>query len=306
MKNIINFIIGYVIKTQEQAISFLCTQVSYRLLVAIFPFILVIFIFISRISADTLMQLLSNQDAISEMVTGIFMRYLNAITDSESLSFSQFSIFSAINIFAVYYMLRCLIPLNHAFNSIMGVTENRSFVRVYTSSLIATLGMLAGITAVIVIVGMDILLHIPFIRSLQNFDIFVDFVDILSVFLPSAIYALVVTIIYLTLPAKRYSLRFNVTSILISTVVWSLGTWVFTLYINYTASNFHVVFGSLGTVISLFMWLNFFSQSILYSFSFTLYLFSERDLSLNIQDNRLLISIDHLINFLSNKIGFSL
>lgn len=303
MKNFFTFVFSYIKKTQEQTVGFLCTQVSYRLLVAIFPFLFIVIILLSKISADTILQSMDTQDALSETFINIFIGYMNAISvGEENMNVTQFSIFSAIYVFAIYYMLKCLIPLNNAFNIIMNTTENRSFIRVYTSSLIATLGMLFGIAAVIIIFTIDIVSNIPILNQIAALDIFFEIISSITFLIPTIVYAFVLTIIYLILPAKKYSFKFTIVNIVLSTFIWSIGTWIFSMYLNYTANNFHVVFGSLGTVISLFIWLNFFSQSILYTFSFTQHLFQYFNIDLKMHNNRILSIIDKFIDALISKI----
>ena len=78
----------------------------------------------------------------------------------------------------------------------------------------------------------------------------------------------VFSLIYRFFPMNRISFRFCIAGAAVSSVGWILFSWLFTIYVNFF-SNMHTLYGSIGILILLLLWLHISLSILLYGCIFS-------------------------------------
>ena len=78
----------------------------------------------------------------------------------------------------------------------------------------------------------------------------------------------VFSLIYRFFPMNRISFRYCIAGAAVSSVGWILFSWLFTIYVNFF-SNMHTLYGSIGILILLLLWLHISLSILLYGCIFS-------------------------------------
>ena len=241
-KNIISKII-------EDEVPALASQLSYSLLLSFFPFLIFLMTLLGYSSIDNEYVLLQLRgilpDNAYELVHNTVIDILST-RDSNLLSFSiVFTIWTASTGF------RAVIKgINKAYDE----KESRSIIRVYIISIISTLSLvfLIIVTAFFLIFGQ--LIGIYLAEKLRMGSLFYLLWNIMRYIIIFTSLVITFGLMYKFIPSRKLKWKEVMPGSIFTTVGWIVTSIIFSYYVNNFA-NYSRVYGSIGAVIVLMVWL---------------------------------------------------
>ncbi|MDO4773300.1 MAG: YihY/virulence factor BrkB family protein [Bacillota bacterium] len=225
-------------------------QSAYYLMLAIFPFIILIFMFLTVLGIDYIDQVDKLLSALPDDVIPTIKEYL-VYSKKISTSF-----FSPLLLTSVLISSGAITSLVKAFNIANDIKEGRSFFKqkLLSAVFLVSLVVIFTITLLISSVGLELLREIfdTFgIRRLSasTFKALIFLIDILFFFF-------IVCLMYYVLPAKKLSFKNIMPGALFATPSIVIISNLFGIYIN-NFTRYSVVYGSLSSIILLMIFLFF-------------------------------------------------
>lgn len=244
-----NFIKQLYVRFQEDEVSALGAQMTYYLILAFFPFLIFLLTIISYTSVtseiilNNLRPILANNSF--EMVEDFVNETLRA-GNKTLLSFGMIGTLWA----ASTGVMAIIRGLNKAYD----VAENRPFWKARILSILFTLalGVVILLSFVLLIFGKGIgeqifiFLHFP-----DHFDTIWNFI---KYSIPLATMLVVFIFIYKVTPNKSLSIREVISGAVFSTLGWIITSILFAFYVN-NWGNYTKMYGSIGGIIVLLIWM---------------------------------------------------
>lgn len=265
MKRAIAFIKGLLDKIgKEDSIAY-AYQLTYGLLLSIFPFLIFLFTLIAYLGLDAnaILDLIKNSlpEDIYEIISGTVVDLVNN---------KQGTLLSASVFLAIYTSSGGFRAFMKAVNQSMGLEDHRNIIYKYGISILWVLQL--AVTILLALVG------IVFGRQILNLitSYIPQFpaeglVEVLRLAVPIGLLFFVLALAYMFVPAKNVKFKYAYPGALFSTITWIGFTLVFQIYINNFA-NYSRFYGTLGAVIGLLLWLNLTSIIMIIGSSLNAYL----------------------------------
>ncbi|GAB3996503.1 YihY/virulence factor BrkB family protein [Spirosoma daeguense] len=251
--------------TSERAAS-----VSYSLILAIFPTVIFFFTLIPYIPISDLegqiMQFLKEVlpgDTFGMVDTTI--RDIISIQRSGVLSFGFF--------LALYSATSGLVALMQAFNSSYHSAEKRGFFKIRGIAILLTfmLAIALILAVVILIIGgivSDYLLHFGILNNV----VFVNLLAVGRYLVVFAVFVATISVIYRFGPNVTMKWRHIMPGAVTASVLIVLTTLGFSYYVS-NFSSYNKVYGSIGTLIALMIWINLISLLLILGFEMNVALY---------------------------------
>lgn len=239
------------------------SSLAYNFMLAIFPAIIFIFTLIPYIPIDHF------QDKLMELISLVLPEnaYLAVKTTLEDIVRNQNSrLLSFGFIFALFFATNGVHTLMQAFNKSSLLLESRSWLKQRLVALNLTL-----LIAFALIFGLGIITLGEYVfailqSELQFKDSFwVHVIDFVRWFILIAIYFVTISILYRYGPANPKKWRFFSAGSWLTTVLAIFTFWGFSYYIN-NFGNYNKLYGSIGTLLVVMIWLYLNSLIILIGF----------------------------------------
>jgi membrane protein len=248
---------------QKGAISMRAAAFSYNFFLALFPAIIFFFTIIPYIPIagfqDNLLELLQNfipkkaYDAVEETLFDIVKRPRGGLL---SLGF----------IMAIYFSTNGIHSLIVAFNQTRHTIETRSWIkqRLISIVLVFILSLLVIIAIVLITLGpvaLDFLVKHDMLRDSFSYYLIIAGKWIVS----SAMLFFAFSFLYYLAPAAESRFRFISAGSTLSTVLTILASVGFNYYVN-SISRYNSLYGSIGTLIIIMVWIFFNAMIVLIGF----------------------------------------
>ncbi len=247
----------------------LTAEMSFYLLTALFPFFILLFCIATQIS-DSMQNMLLN------VITYLPRDMENMIT-SMLVSFHQtlpIIIISAV--LGLWYMSNVISTLTKALNRFYDVKESRSYLKLRGMFL-----LYAVFIIILVIMSFALVVFGEGTHLLINYSNIFPFLTREIVWNYSR-YIIVILVIFITLlvmfktlPNRRLSLKAVAAGSALTTIAWCVASYGFAFYVNYF-SSYHVIYGSLTSIIVLITWIYLSSFVILFGGSINAFWFRIR------------------------------
>lgn len=253
--------------TSERAAS-----VSYSLILAVFP--TVIFFF-------TLIPFITFIPDLEEQIMGFFQRLLPGDTFStvdttirDIINRPRSGILSFGFLLALYSATSGLVALMQAFNSSYHSDERRGFfkIRLVAIGLTFTLAFALILAVVVLIIGgiiSDYLLHF----GLLNNVVFINLLAIGRYLIVFAVFVGAVSVIYRYGPDVKMKWVFITPGSVTASLLIVLTTLGFSFYVS-NFGSYNKVYGSIGTLIALMIWINLISLLLILGFEMNVALYN--------------------------------
>ncbi|GAB3014320.1 YihY/virulence factor BrkB family protein [Spirosoma pulveris] len=252
--------------TSERAAS-----VSYSLILAVFP--TVIFFF-------TLIPFVTFIPNLEDQIMGFFREVLPGNTFSsvdttirDIVSRPRSGVLSFGFLLALYSATSGLVALMQAFNSSYHSDERRGFfkVRLVAIGLTFTLAFALILAVIVLIIGgiiSDYLLHF----GLLNNALFINLLAITRYLVVFAVFVGTVSVIYRYGPDVRMKWVFITPGAVTASLLIVLTTLGFSYYVS-NFGSYNKVYGSIGTLIALMIWINLISLLLILGFEMNVALY---------------------------------
>lgn len=245
-KNIIRSLFFRYIDDEITAMS---SQLAYSLLLAFFPFLILLLTLLgySSLKSDDVLIMLNN--ILPNDVFKLVKKTVIEIVDRKRgglLSISMITtIWTASNGFNA--VIR---GLNKAYDE----KEERSYLKVQLTSILCTLGL-----ALIIIISFALLVFgeigVKYLIRQFNYSSSTEFIiDLARYFIGLIVMLMAFNAVYKYTPSKRLTWKETFPGAVFTTVGWTLTSIGFSYYVNHFG-NYSKIYGSIGAIIALMSWL---------------------------------------------------
>lgn len=260
-RKIVFFIYILIKKLDDDELIALSAQLSYSFVLAFFPFLIFLMTVIGFLRLDSQQVLIFLETLLPDEIYLLVHNIVRFVIDSREGSLLSLSLF--LSIWSSSAGFRAVMRgLNKAYN----VIDTRNYIIKIILSILYTIGLVFLIVLMLILVVFGGILGDLFVKF------FVDYIDV-NIVLNSwylmrytFIITLMVTvfaIIYYYVPVvKNKKLSSVLPGAIFTTIGWIVISMGFTYYVN-NLSNYSTLYGSIGTVIVLMIWLFLTSMIIL-------------------------------------------
>ena len=254
MKKFFEYLIKLYKKISADEMFLRASGVSFYILVAFFPFVLIVFLLgtlisekVSRAILDALTLLPNDiEKIISELVTnthtsGVLILVLICIS--------------------IWTLSAALATISKSFNVFYGVKETRNPVLHRISAVIWAVLMLALIIAVMVLIVFEnyITDMAEYYFNIKTGGFWYELFGLVMLF-----FAIVsaMALMYRFIPNIKLKFKHVIKGALIATGIWGLSSYGFAVYIN-NFSSYHILYGSIAGIVILITWIYITSSVLL-------------------------------------------
>lgn len=246
--NFIKLVSMYFRKSIKNDTPGLTAEMSFYLLTALFPFFILLFVIATLIS-DNMQKLLLN-------VITLLPRDMENMIISLLESFSRsLPIIITSSVLGLWYMSNVISTLTKALNRFYGVKESRGFFK-----LRGMFFMFAIFVIILVILSFALIIFGEGTRFWLEYTNYLPFLNAETVWNYTR-YGAIVLVVFITilmvfkhLPNKKLSVKAVAAGSALTTVAWCITSYLFSFYVN-SFSKYHVIYGSLTSIIILITWI---------------------------------------------------
>ncbi len=247
--NLLKYMNQLLFRYKDDDITGMSAQITYYLILAFFPFLIFLINLLSFTNISSEILIISSDKfipaEISDLVKGIIVQTLHNKSHT-LLSLSMVGSFWATSkgIFAI------MRGLNKAYD----VDENRKFIKLSLIALISTFGVIAMImiALIMIVLGKIIGIYVfDLVGAMGSFDIVWS---VLRYCIPPILIFITFSLIYKYVPNKKLKCKSIRVGAIFATIGWIIASFLFSLYVN-NFRSYEKVYGSLGGMIALIIWL---------------------------------------------------
>jgi membrane protein len=250
-----DFIIRLVKKSLKDEIFFLSSWLTYRLLLAFFPFLIFVMAILGFFNLDDSLMMERVYGALPEDVSLVIHGFLLDITHSRSAALLSMSLF-----FIIFGTVNGFRAVAYCINGAYDVTESRGFL---LKALISVIIMITFALALIVMLALII-----FGNNIQEVlqPVLPGWLEPLYTYISTAISLFIlifaVMLIYKLSCAKKISMRSVVPGAITTVILWEVSSTIFSIIFT-NVINFSIIYGSIAGIFILIIWLNLISIILL-------------------------------------------
>ena len=258
-------------KFMENDTSERAASVAYSLILAVFPTVIFLFTLIPFIPVPNL----------DERILDFFNRILPAgtfdavgTTIRDIVSRKQGGVLSLGFLLALYSATSGLVALMNAFNSSHESEDSRGFfkVRLVAVGLTFTLALALVLAIVVLVIGGVVSQYLLRFGILNN-EVFVYLLAVARYLLVFAVFVAAISVIYRFGPDVNMKWTFVTPGSIIASVLIVVTTLAFSYYVS-NFGSYNKVYGSIGTLIALMIWINLISLLLIMGFEMNVALFN--------------------------------
>lgn len=221
-------------------------QAAFFIFISIFPFLMLLLSLLKYIpifSSENIENWTSDflTPQIGELLKGIF---------AEAGEYGSGAIISITTITALWACSKGVLGIIYGFNSIYKTTESRSYIRLRITAVIYTLGLIAAMTVVLILMvfGNRILSFLPVMESIAGA------VRIIRWLIAFGVLILFFLFLYTIIPDRKTKLKNELPGAVISAIGWIGFSALYSFYID-NFGNQSKVYGSLTAIILFLLWI---------------------------------------------------
>lgn len=265
MKNGMDFIKGFLEKINNDDSIAYAYQLTYGLLLSIFPFLIFLMTLIAYLGLDTSYILNFMRTSFPE---DIFELMSGPVVDL--VKNQRGGLLSASVLAALYTSSGGFRAFMKGMNKSMGFKDHRNIVYKYLISILWVVQLATTILIALIgiVFGKQIL---SLISSYFPHFPAEGVIDILRILLPVSLLFGILSLAYMFIPVKNIKFKHAFPGAISSTLLWITVTFVFQFYINNYA-NYSRFYGTLGALVGLMLWLLFTSIIMILGSSLNSYL----------------------------------
>ncbi|MFV0503791.1 MAG: YihY/virulence factor BrkB family protein [Lachnospirales bacterium] len=255
MKKIITFLIVLVKEFNRNELLFIASELTYKLLLAIFPLAICISSMFSLINLDSY-DLTFLEGLNGNAIPAEASNTLNSI--ATSINYSEPNALNAIIyslIFAIFSASSGFLSLIRGINKSFGIKDDRNFItrRLLSVCLLVVFLLSLIITLVLYIFG-DIIIN--FIISLDLFPTGIfEIYPLVSLIFTTSFVLVNIIIIFKFSSYKKIRFKNVLPGAFITLIFWILSSQLFNVYVN-NFSRYNSLYGSIGNYLIFVLWIN--------------------------------------------------
>lgn len=246
-------------------------SVAYNFILAIFPTIIFLFtlipyitVYLPEVSNESIMEFISEL-APPNMYQTISSTVLDIVSNQRGglLTFGF--------IFALYLATNGMVALMRAFNACYRTVDRRNFFRTRLTALGLTLmlSICLFLAIVLLVVGQVVInyftTHVHDLAKLNLDDLSIYFILLLRFLVVFIVFFIAISCIYYFGPAVHYNWNFFSIGSLLATLTCLAITYGFSYYVA-NFGSYNKVYGSIGTLIALMIWIQLMTMVLLFGY----------------------------------------
>lgn len=237
----------------NEDISNIAGALTFYGVLAIFPFLLFLVALASVIIDPSMAQVLVGQlrEVAPEAVTQILGERLLALGEQ-----TRPGLLTLGAVLALWAASSGVVSLMYALNTVYGVTESRSFLKVRGIAILTTVG-----AAALSVIAAFVMVAAPPIADAIN-PMLGTAVSWLRLPFSGLVMMFVWAMLYYVLPDVEQKFRFITPGSIIGVIIWLLASLAFSWYVR-TIADYEASYGALGGVIVMLLWMWISSQVVL-------------------------------------------
>ncbi|MGL5382026.1 MAG: YihY/virulence factor BrkB family protein [Culicoidibacterales bacterium] len=244
-------------KISRDQLGLLSAQIAYTLILALFPFFIVLVVLLGELNLDA-------ADLLTLFGQFLPPETLTLLADIALQTSAQAGgLLSPLTFVAIISIATGMIPLLHAMNRLYDLTESRTYIRQYFTSFISTLMIMSAIIVTLIFFVIDVYLWQFFVSILPFLNDFEILFQVVRIIIPLLLFTSSLTVIYRILPTQRFSWRHSFLAALFSTLFWVIISLGFSFYVTNITQRYSQLYGGLAAVIALITWLYFTAYALL-------------------------------------------
>lgn len=236
-------------KFTRDEITVYAAQASFFIIIAAFPFIMLLMALIQFIPAITKANLL-------ELVTAIVPNSVDSVVIGvvdNLYTNSPFTVLSVTAITAIWSASRGMLSIERGLNRVFGREKKRNYIitRLICSGYTVVFMAICILTLFLLVLGGSIqsflVRHFPVIAEIAHYLVSLRTILVLVLTMSFAC-------LYTYVPEKKQNFRKQLPGAVFTTIGWIAFSFVFSIYFKYFG-NFSVMYGSLTAIVLLMLWL---------------------------------------------------
>lgn len=269
MNKSLAFIKGFLDKIKREDSIAYAYQLTYGLLLSIFPFLIFIMTLIAYLGLDTSYVLNLLRTSFPEDIYKLVSGPVVDLVQNQRGGLLSASVFAA-----VYTSSGGFRAFMKGMNKSMGFKNNRGIVYKYVISIVWVILLATTILLALVgiVFGKQIL---ALITSYFPYFPAAGLIEVLRIIVPVALLFGILSLAYMFIPIRNIRFKYAFPGAVFSTLLWITVTFLFQFYINNFA-NYSRFYGTLGAVIGLLLWLSLTSIIMILGSSLNSYLIEVR------------------------------
>jgi membrane protein len=256
-KRLFHFIEQLYCRYQDDEVVALGAQMTYYLILAFFPFLIFLMTIVSYTSVTSNDILANISPVMANNTYTVIANFVNEILKAGNSTLLSFGMIGTI-----WASSSGIMAIMRGLNKAYDEEEDRPFWKVSGISLLLTLamGVVILLSFVLLVFGKGIgehlfvLLHFP-----ANFD---TIWNTIKFSIPLITMFIVFIFLYQIAPNRRLNIRDVIPGALFTSLGWIITSVLFAFYVNHWG-NYTKIYGSIGGIIVLLIWLNISSIIIL-------------------------------------------
>lgn len=224
-------------------------MLAYFFLLSIFPFLIFLNALMGflNLPIDQIMSEL--YQIVPNEVVSLLEGYIDSVVMERSTSLLSIGLLAAL-----FSASKAVDSLIFALNTAYNVQNKRSFIKKKSISIFFTflLGLSIAITLIIPPLGKDMMM--PIVEFFGVSDFFITLWIYVRWIIVFSILFITIALLYVIVPYNNLGFKRAIPGTVFSTLGWILVSYGFAIYVN-NFGNYSAIYGSLGAIIILMMWL---------------------------------------------------
>lgn len=274
------YIIKMILRYKHHNVSALASQMAFDLMFAFFPFLIFLLTMVgfTKVNPNEVLSTLASLMP-SELYVSVSTLTLQLLQTRNT------NLLSISLIFSLYTASRGFRAIMYGLNEAYEEKETRSFIKVIFISVV----FMVGVSLVIIF----LLLFLVFGEMIGNYLIgwmgldgnIIRYVQLIRYPIGFLGMIVVFTALYYFIPCKRLRWLEVMPGAIFTSFLWILLSMVFAYYVN-NYGNYSAIYGSIGTIIILMLWLQITSTTILLGGELNALLAHDKELRYRLSENK--------------------
>ena len=244
----IKLICAYCRRFDKQDTFGLAAEMSFYLFTALFPFVILLFVIATLIST-------AMQDMLFSLISYLPRDMENVITELIMSFKGSLPIILLSAGLGIWYMGNVILTLTKAINRFYAIKETRRYIRLRIRAMFFAIFIviIVFLTFALLIFGsgtQHLLTQVPLLKFMDIQKLW----DFIRYFLCILVIFFSITLIFMKLPNRKFKFKSVAAGSALTTIAWCITSYGFSFYVTNIA-DYHVIYGSLASIIVLVTWI---------------------------------------------------
>lgn len=238
-----------IFRYKDDEISGMSAQITYYLILAFFPFLIFVFNLLSFTNLPSEILITSFHKFIPDDIRDLVMSIMAQTLQNKSEALLSLGVVGSL-----WATSKGIFAIMRGLNKAYDVDENRKFIKRNLVALVSTIGVIAMIMISLVMIVLGKMIEIYVFGLVGATDLLNIVWSIIRYCIPAIVMFVTFSLLYKYVPNKKLKCRNIRVGAVFATIGWIITSLLFSFYVN-NFGNYEKVYGSLGGMIALIVWL---------------------------------------------------